>query len=54
MLETVHTAVTALRNHGMFREVVVANIARSYSIGTGIMFKPLDPVYIVCGGYDPC
>lgn len=54
MLETVHTAVTTLRDHGMFREVIMANIARSYPIGSGIMFKPLDPVYIICGGSDSC
>lgn len=54
MLETVHTAVSALRDHSMFREVIMANIARSYPIGSGIMFRPLDPVYIVCGGHDSC
>ena len=54
MLETVNTAVSSLRKHGIFREVIMANIARSYPIGTGIMFKPLDPVYIICGGNDSC
>ncbi len=50
MLETVNTAVSCLKKHGMFREVVMAQISRSYSIGSGIMFKPLDPVFIICGG----
>ncbi|HWQ65883.1 MAG TPA: methyltransferase domain-containing protein [Methanospirillum sp.] len=50
MLETVYTAVSSLRKRGMFREVISANIARSYPIGTGIMFKPIDPVFIICGG----
>jgi len=54
MVETVHTAVTSLREHGMFREVVMANIARSHPIGSGIMFKPLDPVYIISGGSPRC
>ncbi len=50
MLETVHTAVTTLREHDMFRDVIMANIARSHPIGSGIMFRPLDPVYIITGG----
>jgi cobalt-precorrin-6B (C15)-methyltransferase len=54
MLETVYTAVTALRRHELFKEVISANICRSQSIGTGIMFKPIDPVFIICGGTDPC
>lgn len=54
MLETVNTAVSTLKNNGMFREVIMANIARSHPIGSGIMFKPLDPVYIICGGSDKC
>lgn len=54
MLETVNTAVESLRKHGLFKEVIMANIARSYPIGSGIMFKPLDPVYIICGGNTSC
>jgi cobalt-precorrin-6B (C15)-methyltransferase len=54
MLETVYTAVTALRSRGMFREVISAQISRSYHIGTGIMFKPIDPVFIICGGTGAC
>ena len=54
MLETAHRAVSALRDRGMFREVIMANIAKSHQIGSGIMFRPLDPVYIICGGRDGC
>ena len=50
MIETVYTAVTSLRKYGLFREVISAQISRSYPIGKGIMFKPLDPVFIICGG----
>jgi cobalt-precorrin-6B (C15)-methyltransferase len=50
MIETVNIAVSCLKKHGMFREVIMAQISRSYSIGSGIMFKPLDPVFIICGG----
>lgn len=54
MLETVSIAVKALKENKMFKEVVTAQISRSYPIGTGIMFKPLDPVFIICGGRDKC
>ncbi len=50
MLETVNTAVSYLKKHGLFREVIMAQISRSYSIGSGIMLKPHDPVFIICGG----
>lgn len=50
MLETVNTAVSYLKKHGLFREVIMAQVSRSYSIGSGIMFKPLDPIFIICGG----
>jgi cobalt-precorrin-6B (C15)-methyltransferase len=52
MLETVQTAITALRRYNMFKEVISANISRSYQIGSGIMFKPIDPVFIICGGKE--
>ncbi|PWR70503.1 bifunctional cobalt-precorrin-7 (C(5))-methyltransferase/cobalt-precorrin-6B (C(15))-methyltransferase [Methanospirillum lacunae] len=51
MLETANTAVSYLKKHGMFREIIMAQISRSYSIGSGIMFKPIDPVFIICGGF---
>jgi len=54
MLETVHTAVSSLRKNGIFKEVISANISRSYPIGSGLMFKPLDPVFIICGGCIQC
>lgn len=54
MLETVHTAVSALKKGGIFKEVISANISRSYPIGSGLMFKPLDPVFIICGGTPSC
>jgi cobalt-precorrin-6B (C15)-methyltransferase len=50
MLETVSTSVKALRDNGMFKEVISVQISRSYPIGAGIMFKPIDPVFIICGG----
>lgn len=54
MLETVYTAVSALKSKGLFREVISAQISRSHQIGSGIMFKPIDPVFIICGGTERC
>ncbi|MDD1729279.1 MAG: cobalt-precorrin-6Y C(15)-methyltransferase [Methanospirillum sp.] len=54
MLETVITVVTALKKHGMFKEIILTNIARSNPIGFGVMFKPLVPVYIISEGRASC
>ena len=54
MIETVQTAVSVLRKYGAFREVISVNISRSHPIGSGLMFKPLDPVFIICGGRSRC
>ncbi len=54
MLETVTTAVKTMQELGIFKEAVHAGISRSYPIGQGIMFKPLDPVYIIVGGVNRC
>jgi cobalt-precorrin-6B (C15)-methyltransferase len=54
MLETVTTAVKTMQELGIFKEAVHVGVSRSYPIGKGIMFKPLDPVYIIVGGVNRC
>lgn len=54
LLETVHTAVNAMREYSMLDEVVHVQVSRSYPIGEGIMFKPIDPVFIITGGCFTC
>jgi cobalt-precorrin-6B (C15)-methyltransferase len=50
LLSTLHEAVSAMQQLSMFQEVVQVMIARSSPLGDGIMFRPLDPVFIIVGG----
>jgi cobalt-precorrin-6B (C15)-methyltransferase len=50
LLSTLHEAVSAMQQLSMFREVVQVLVARSVPLGKGIMFHPLDPVFIIVGG----
>jgi cobalt-precorrin-6B (C15)-methyltransferase len=50
LLSTLHEAVSVMQQHSMFREVVQVMVARSSPLGDGIMFRPLDPVFIIVGG----
>jgi cobalt-precorrin-6B (C15)-methyltransferase len=47
MLSTLERAVTTLKELGLFTEVVQVQVSRSYDIAGSIMFKPIDPVYII-------
>jgi cobalt-precorrin-6B (C15)-methyltransferase len=39
---------------GIFREAVHVQVSRSYPLGQSIMFKPIDPVYIIVGSGAAC
>jgi cobalt-precorrin-6B (C15)-methyltransferase len=54
LLSTLHTAVTGMRRLGIFREAIQVHIGRSHPIAGDIMWKPIDPVYIVVGGRPSC
>jgi cobalt-precorrin-6B (C15)-methyltransferase len=47
LLSTLERAVTTLKELGLFTEVVQVQVSRSYDIAGSIMFKPIDPVYII-------
>ncbi len=53
-LNSLSTAVNELQKSGFFHEVIQVNISRSYPIGDGIMFKPINPVFIIVGGRPQC
>jgi cobalt-precorrin-6B (C15)-methyltransferase len=49
------TAVTAtMQSLGIFREAVHVQVARSHVLGKSMMFKPIDPVYIIIGDGTAC
>jgi len=52
-IETVHKAISTLQTLGIFKEAIHVQVSRSSTIGGGIMFRPINPVYIICGG-SPC
>lgn len=54
MVSTLERAVTILKELGIFTEVVQVQVSRSYDIAGSIMFKPLNPVYIIVARGKPC
>ncbi len=54
MLETVNIAMKTLQKYDMFDEIVHVQVSHSYPIAEGIMFKPIDPVFIITGGCLVC
>ena len=54
LLSTLAQAVETLQNLGGFCEVVQVQVARSHEIAGSIMFKPIDPVYVIVGKGTAC
>jgi cobalt-precorrin-6B (C15)-methyltransferase len=54
LLSTVADAVAALQELGLFVEVVQVQVSRSHNIAGSIMFKPIDPVWIIVGRGTAC
>jgi cobalt-precorrin-6B (C15)-methyltransferase len=54
ILSTLETAVTTLKELGIFTEVVQVQVSRSYDIAGSIMFRPINPVYVIVARGAPC
>lgn len=54
LLSTVGDAVSALQELGLFCEVVQVQISRSHAIAGSVMFRPIDPVFIIVGRGAAC
>lgn len=54
LLSTLERAVTSLKKLGIFTEVVQVQVARSHDLAGSIMFKPIDPVYIIVARGAAC
>jgi cobalt-precorrin-6B (C15)-methyltransferase len=54
LLNTLSEAVSTMKDLGIFHEVVQVQVSRSHEIAGSIMFKPIDPVYIIVGKADLC
>jgi len=48
-MEVALKAKEVLRKRGMFREIVIVNVAKSYELAGGTAFKNVNPVFLVVG-----
>ena len=54
MVSTLERAVMCLKELGIFTEVVLVQVSRSHNIAGSIMFRPIDPVYIIVARGAAC
>jgi cobalt-precorrin-6B (C15)-methyltransferase len=54
MVSTLEQAVVTLKELGLFTEVVQVQVSRSSDIAGSIMFRPIDPVYIIVARGAAC
>ena len=54
LVSTLAEAVSKLQELGIFTEAVQVQVARSHGIGGSIMFRPIDPVYVIVGRGAAC
>jgi cobalt-precorrin-6B (C15)-methyltransferase len=54
MVSTLERAVSTLKELGLFIEVVQVQVFRSSDIAGSIMFRPIDPVYIIVARGTAC
>lgn len=50
LVSTLHQAVKKMKELGIFQEAVMVQVSRSRELVGDIMFKPLDPVFVIVGG----
>jgi len=54
MVSTLERAVACLKDLGVFTGVVQVQVSRSHNIAGSIMFRPIDPVFIIVARGDAC
>jgi len=54
MVSTLERAVATLKDLGTFTEVVQVQVSRSTDIAGSIMFRPIDPVFIIVARGEVC
>jgi cobalt-precorrin-6B (C15)-methyltransferase len=53
-IETMYLAIKTMQRLGVFSEALTVQVSRSAPIGDGVMFRPIDPVFIIVGGGSGC
>lgn len=51
LIHTADVAISTLKRLGIFKEAILVQVSRSHELGQGVMFRPLDPIYIIIGGF---
>ncbi|MFA6362848.1 precorrin-6Y C5,15-methyltransferase (decarboxylating) subunit CbiT [Methanoregula sp.] len=54
LVSTLATVTATMQRLGIFREAVHVQVSRSHELGKSMMFKPIDPVYIIVGSGAAC
>jgi len=54
LLKTLDLALSSMKELGIFREAIQVQVSRSYPLAGSIMWKPIDPVYVVVGEVRQC
>ena len=54
MVSTLECAVATLKDLGAFTEAVTVQVSRSHDIAGSIMFRPIDPVFIIVARGAAC
>jgi len=49
LLSTLNKAVKAMKDLGIYQETISVQVCRSHELAGSLMFKPIDPVFIVVG-----
>ncbi len=52
LIRTLEDAVSTMKKLGTFKEAVQIQVARSYDLAGSIMFKPIDPVFVIVGSRE--
>ena len=52
LIETAVNAIHVMQERGIFREAVHLQVSRSCELTKRIMFKPINPIYIIYGGRE--
>lgn len=51
---TVTEGVSAMKEQGIFGEVLLVQVSRSRPLAGDWRFEPVNPVFLIIGGADPC
>jgi cobalt-precorrin-6B (C15)-methyltransferase len=54
LLSTVSDAISAMQELGIFTEAIQVQVSRSHDLAGSVMFKPINPVWIIVGRGKAC